>query len=61
MSRTYRITDADLPPGRYTWGKLGRGKWHKRAHNKAVRRAWKGTGKERSVASWTSECKWKGT
>lgn len=61
MSRTIHLTDQDLPPGRYTWGKPGRGKYYKKLYNRAVRRAAKGTGKTRSVAGYASELNYKGT
>jgi len=53
MSRTYH----DHPTVRmYGYGnKPGRGKALKRAYHKAVRRAWKGTGKTRAVASMATE------
>ena len=38
--------------------KVGRGKFYKRAYNKAVRRAAKGTGKEHAVARLTTEIKY---
>jgi hypothetical protein len=44
-----------------TWGKPGKGKHHKRAYNKAMRRAFKGTGKGRTVARLASELARKAT
>ena len=38
-----------------TWGKPGRGKAAKKAYNRAVRRAAKGTGKTRAVARLAGE------
>lgn len=38
-----------------SWGKPRKGRYFKRAHNKAVRRAAKGTGKASTVARWASE------
>lgn len=53
MSRTFK----DHPAVRaYGYGnKPGRGRYYKRALHKAERRAWKGTGHERSVAHWKGE------
>ena len=58
MAKTYRkpsYHDGD------TWGRPGKGKYRKRAYHKAVRRAFKGTGKEKAVARWSSEIGYKGT
>jgi hypothetical protein len=60
MARTYRATypGTDYHPA---WGKPGRGKYYKRAYNRAVRRVANGTGKTRAVARWASELNYKGT
>ena len=52
MAKTYR-----KPTYKHgdTWGKPGKGKTIKRAYNKAVRRAFKGTGKTRTVTRLASE------
>ena len=62
MSRTIRNEPyvRGVPIG-YTWSTPGYGKWMKRQLHKAERRAFKGTGKTRSVARWTSEVNYKGT
>ena len=44
-----------VPAHIVTWGKPGRGKFHKRQYNRAARRAAKGTGKTRAVARAASE------
>ena len=56
MSRTYRNTAVYTNP----WGKVGRGRYYKRAYNKAVRRAFKGTGKTGAIAYWLTELKYRG-
>ena len=38
-----------------TWGKPGKGRYFKRAHNRAARRAAKGTGKPNAAAGWATE------
>ena len=47
--------DREAAPYIKIWGKPGKGRYLKRAYNKAVRRAAKGTGKTRSVAYWAGE------
>ena len=37
------------------WGKPGKGRYFKRAYNRAIRRAAKGTGKESTVAHYATE------
>ena len=58
MSRTYK----DRPKVRKFGygGKPGRGRYYKRAYNKAVRRAFKGTGKTGAIAYWLTELKYRG-
>lgn len=60
MSRTYRKapynSDGERAyPDRHTPTLPGRGRYLKRAYNKAHRRAFKGTGKARTVARLASE------
>ena len=60
MSKTHRHPTYERGIEQGTWGRAGRGKSFKRAYHKAVRRAFKGTGKARSVAGYSSELKYKG-
>ena len=67
MARTWK----DQPRNKYyhrryrelpllRWHSAGEGKWWKRAHNKAVRRAARGNGgRERSIRRYATECNWK--
>ena len=61
MARTNRNQTYPRGAERTTWDKPKTGKYHKRQYHRAVRRAWKGTGKTKAIAHWASELNHKGT